>query len=206
MPIKKSAGAVIFRLQPTHHPPAPRASGEGKIFYLLLHYPSSAKAPRDYWDFPKGHIEKGEKELDTVRREVEEETGLKDFEFVKGFKEWIKYFFKFRGKTVFKIVTFNLVEAKKEKVKISREHLGFKWLPYKEALEQLTFKNTKEILKKAHQFLLQDNPHRKGVGENRRHRRCRRKKPRVGAHSERSEEWEDGRAGCSLKSEPETST
>jgi len=26
-------------------------------------------------------------------------------------------------------------------------------LPYKEALKQLTFKNAKEVLKKAHQFL-----------------------------------------------------
>ncbi len=141
MPIEKSAGAVIFRKE------------KNKIFYLLLHYPSSAKAPRDYWDFPKGHIEKGEKELDTVRREVEEETGLKDIEFVDGFKEWIKYFFKFEGKNILKFVTFYLVETKTKNVKVSSEHLGFEWLPYEDALEKLTFKNAKEILKKANQFL-----------------------------------------------------
>jgi len=141
VPIEKSAGAVIFRKE------------KNKIFYLLLHYPSSAKAPRDYWDFPKGHIEKGEKELDTVRREVEEETGLKDIEFVDGFKEWIKYFFKFEGKNILKFVTFYLVETKTKNVKVSSEHLGFEWLPYEDALEKLTFKNAKEILKKANQFL-----------------------------------------------------
>jgi len=142
MPLEKSAGAVIFRKNK-------------EIKYLLLHYPSSAKAPKEYWDFPKGHVEKGEKELDTVRREVEEETGLKDIKFVEGFKEWMKYFFKFKGKTVLKFVTFYLIETKEKNVKVSFEHLGYEWLPYGKALEQLTFKNAKEILKKANQYLVE---------------------------------------------------
>ena len=152
MPVEKSAGAVVFRK-------------EGKnIFYLLLHYPSGSRTanPRsrvnslrgkDYWDFPKGHIEKGEKEIETVKREVKEETGLEDIKFVEGFKEWIKYFFKLKGKNIFKIVTFYLVETKNKNVKISSEHIGYKWLPYEEALEQLLFKNAKEILKKANDYL-----------------------------------------------------
>ena len=85
MPIEKSAGAIIFRKE------------NNNFFYLLLHYPSSAKAPKEYWDFPKGHIEKGEDEIKTVKREVEEETGLKDIKIIEGFREWIKYFFKFEG-------------------------------------------------------------------------------------------------------------
>lgn len=140
MPIEKSAGAIIFRKNQ-------------KIKYLLLHYPSSTKAPKDYWDFPKGHIEKGEKEIETVKREVEEETGLKDLKFVEGFKEWIKYFYKLKGKNIFKIVTYFLAETNTEKVKLCWEHRGFKWLPYEEALDQLTFKNAKEILKRANEFL-----------------------------------------------------
>ena len=142
MPVEKSAGAVIFRKE-----------GD-KTFYLLLHYPSSAKAPREYWDFPKGHIEKKEKIEETAKREVEEETGLKDIKFAEGFKEWIKYFFKFKGKNVFKIVTFLLAETKTKEVKVSFEHLGYEWLSYEEAFKKLTFKNAKEILKKAHHFLI----------------------------------------------------
>jgi len=145
MPVEKSAGAVIFRRD------------GNKIYYLLLHYSSNAKAPREYWDFPKGHIEKGEKIEETVKREIEEETGLKDMKFVEGFKEWIKYFFKHKGKNVFKIVTFLLAEAETEEVKISPEHIGYKWLPYKEALKQLKFKNAREILKKANDFLSKED-------------------------------------------------
>jgi len=141
MPIEKSAGAVIFRRE------------NNNIYYLLLHYPSSTKAPKEYWDLPKGHIEKGEKELETVKREVEEETGLKDIKFIDGFKKWIKYFFKFNGKNILKFVTFYLGETKTKEVKVSYEHLGYEWLSYEKALERLTFKNAKEILKKANTFL-----------------------------------------------------
>jgi 8-oxo-dGTP pyrophosphatase MutT (NUDIX family) len=146
MPIEKSAGAVVFRRE------------KSKIFYLLLHYPSTKRgAKSDYWDFPKGHIEKGEKEIETVKREVKEETGLEDLEFIEGFKEWIKYFVRHKGKTIFKIVTFYLAETKTKKVKVSFEHIGYEWLPYEEALERLTFQNAKEILKRAHNFLLSQN-------------------------------------------------
>lgn len=142
MPVERSAGAVIFRK-------------EGKnVLYLLLHYPSSAKAPKEYWDFPKGHIEKGEKIEETIKREVREETGLDDIRLVEDFKEWIKYFFKFKGKNIFKIVTFLLAETKTKEVKVSFEHLGYEWLSYEEAFKKLTFKNAKEILKKAHHFLI----------------------------------------------------
>ena len=135
MPLEKSAGAVIFY------------KSDKKIEYLLLHYQAG------HWDFPKGNIEKGEKLEETVKREVKEETGIEDVKFTPGFKESIKYFYRLKGKNIFKIVTFFLAETKTKKVKISWEHIGYKWLPHEEALEQLTFKNAKEILKKANHFL-----------------------------------------------------
>jgi len=46
-----------------------------------------------------------------------------------------------------------LAETKTKKIKISFEHLNYQWLPYKKALEVLSFENAKEILKKANQFL-----------------------------------------------------
>ena len=136
MPIEKSAGAVIFY------------KSNKKIEYLLLHYQAG------HWDFPKGNIEKGEKLEETVKREVKEETNLEDIRLIPGFKENIKYFYKLKGKNIFKIVTFLLAETKTKEVKISWEHLGYKWLSYEKALEQLTFKNAKEVLQKANSFLV----------------------------------------------------
>ena len=131
MPQEHSAGAVIIN--------------NGK--YLLLHYEEG------HWDFPKGHIEKGETEEQTVKREIEEETGIKGIKFVEGFKEKISYFFKFEGKTIHKDVIFYLVKTQEEKVKLSFEHIGYEWLPYKEAYDKLTYKNAKGILEKANKFL-----------------------------------------------------
>ncbi|PIR72319.1 MAG: diadenosine tetraphosphate hydrolase [Candidatus Nealsonbacteria bacterium CG10_big_fil_rev_8_21_14_0_10_36_24] len=147
MPKETSAGAIIFRKE------------DSVIYYLLLHYKSG------HWDFPKGHIEEGEKEEDTVKREVAEETGIKNIKIIEGFKERIKYFFrenynskenkeKGRKEWIFKTVTFYLAQTQTKEVKISFEHKGFKWLRYEEALKQLTFKNAKEILKKANDRLI----------------------------------------------------
>ena len=135
MPVEKSAGAVIFRKE------------KDTIRYLLLHYTAR------HWDLPKGHIEKGEKPKEAARREVKEETGIKDIEFIPGFKETVKYFYKRGVQNFFKIVVFFLAKTESKKVKISYEHSGFKWLPYKEALTQLTFKNAKDVLKKADGYL-----------------------------------------------------
>ena len=82
MPIERSAGTVIYREK------------EGKTYYLLLHYPRGVRRPTPYWDFPKGHLEKGEKPEEAAEREAAEETGLREIKFIDGFKETIKYFFK----------------------------------------------------------------------------------------------------------------
>ena len=149
MPREVSAGAIVFRKE------------KNQIYYLLLHYQSG------HWDFPKGHIEKGEKPEDTVRREVEEETGIKDIKILPGFKEYIKYFFrrnyelkkeeKKKAPWVFKIVEFYLAETKTKEIKLSFEHKDFKWLSFQDALRQLTFKNAKDILKKANDYLVKKN-------------------------------------------------
>lgn len=134
MPIERSAGAIIFRR-------------DTKIKYLLLHYEAG------HWDFPKGNIEEGEIEEETAKREVWEETGIKDIHFLQGFKEKIHYFYKKEGKTIYKEVTFFLAETKTTKVILSFEHIGYKWLSYDEAIKQLTYKTAKEVLKKAKRFL-----------------------------------------------------
>ncbi|MBW2984716.1 NUDIX domain-containing protein [Candidatus Woesearchaeota archaeon] len=134
MPKEVSAGAVVFR----------RDKG---IKYLILHYEAK------HWDFPKGNVEAGEEEKATVKREVEEETGIKEINFVEGFEEKISYFYKKEGQTIYKEVVFYLAETKEKEVKLSFEHIGYEWLDYEKALERLTFKNAKQILEKANKFL-----------------------------------------------------
>ena len=131
---EKSAGAIVFRK-------------DKEPIYLLLHYEEK------HWDFPKGHVEANETDIDAVKREVEEETGIKNIEIVKGFKEKIHYFYKLKNELMSKDVVFYLSKTKTKQIKLSFEHIGSVWLPYDKAIEKLTYKNAKEILKKAHKFL-----------------------------------------------------
>jgi len=141
MPFERSAGAIIIHRE------------ENVTYFLLLEYPRSTDPANTYWDLPKGHVEKGETELETAKREVTVETGLTDIEVIDGFKEWIKYSFREKGKFITKVVTFFLVSTKQEKIMISYEHVGYLWLPFDKALATLTFDNAKGILKKAAEFL-----------------------------------------------------
>jgi len=134
MPSEKSCGAVIFR-----------RNGVNK--YLLLHYEGG------HWDFVKGHVEKNESERQTALRETEEEAGITDLTFIEGFRETISYFYRRAGRTVRKDVVFYLLQTKTEAVRLSREHVGFEWLTYDRAMERLTYKNAKDTLQKAQEFL-----------------------------------------------------
>jgi len=128
-----SAGVILFRNRPQRE-------------YLLLDYGS-------HWDLPKGHIEAGEDPQTTAARELQEETGIHDARFVPGFKESMRYFYRKAGERMLKVVVYFLAETPTGNVTLSDEHSGYLWLPYEAALERLTFKNARELLGKAQEFL-----------------------------------------------------
>ena len=120
---------------------------DGEVHYLLLHYEAG------HWDFVKGNVEPNESERETVTRELREETGIVEAQFIDGFRERIEYFYKRQGATIHKEVVFFIVEALSEKVELSYEHVGYDWLDYANAIQRLTFSNAKSALQKAHEFL-----------------------------------------------------
>jgi len=136
MPPEKSCGALIFREE------------DGKRLYLLLHYVGG------HWGFPKGHVEEGESEEQTARREIAEETGISSLEFVPDFRERISYSFRRAGGLVPKHVVFFLAKTEAQEVRISDEHMGFEWLGYDDAKKRLTFGNARKLLEKAEARLL----------------------------------------------------
>ncbi|MDP3057131.1 MAG: NUDIX domain-containing protein [bacterium] len=154
---EKSAGAIIFRRAgPPKNGEARFDSSEStrarkKIRYLLLHYESG------HWDFPRGHIERGETEQETARREIREETGIKKINFIPEFRFAISWFYrkKVGKKTLMsnKTAVLFLAETKVHQVKISDEHIGYKWLDFNKAISELTFLKSQKILQKANEFL-----------------------------------------------------
>jgi bis(5'-nucleosidyl)-tetraphosphatase len=133
---EKSCGLVVYN-----------KNFQGKIVFLLLHYPEG------HWEFSKGHVEVDENEKQTALRELQEETGIEKAHIADGFKETMHYEFMFKGDLIEKTVTFFLARADNTNIKLSHEHQGFKWLPFREALQTVTFENARNILKKANQFL-----------------------------------------------------
>ncbi len=103
-----------------------------------------------HWDFPKGHVEKGEDDITAARREVQEETGISEIRVVPGFQREIIYFFRDRRRQLIrKAVVFFLGEVKTSKVQISDEHVGYAFLPLAEALERVKYATARQLLQLA---------------------------------------------------------
>lgn len=135
---EKSAGAVVFYL-----------NKENKPVFLLL----QNTLKKTYWEFPKGKIEENENIEETVKREVEEETGLKNLKIISGFKHIIRWFFKFQGELIRKECFYLLVEIPekdKNNVNISNEHQKAEWMDIETARKQINIKANLELVEKAY--------------------------------------------------------
>ncbi|MEM2089976.1 MAG: NUDIX domain-containing protein [Candidatus Pacearchaeota archaeon] len=135
---EKSCGAIVFRKSTN-------------IKYLLL-YRAPHENFKSLWDFPRGNVEEGENEKQAAIREIKEETGITDLKFYN-FKSSFQFFYKFKGELIKKYVIYLLAETSRQDVKLSHEHQNYKWATFEEALELLTHENSKESLRKAHEFL-----------------------------------------------------
>jgi 8-oxo-dGTP pyrophosphatase MutT (NUDIX family) len=129
-----SAGVVLYR------------EHAGQRLYLLLDYGR-------HWDFPKGHLEPGESPEQAALRELAEETGITTCQLDPRYQKEISYFFRIKGQTVHKTVTFFLAKTTEDRVTVSHEHEGFAFLPAAEAEKRLTYASAKELLRKAEETL-----------------------------------------------------
>lgn len=79
----------------------------------------------NYWDFPKGLIEKDESSIESALRELKEETGLSHAEF-----SWGEDYIETEPYAQRKIARYFLTEVFDTHVKISPEHHEFGWFSY----------------------------------------------------------------------------
>ena len=118
------------------------------LYYLILRYQAG------HWDFPKGKIETGETKQTAALRELKEEAGI-NAQINKDFEETINYVFMDHTKQITqKTVYFFVGKTEQTTITLSHEHADYRWLPFEEALELVTYNNAKKILKKAHKYIL----------------------------------------------------
>jgi len=143
---EKSVGVIVFRYNPR----------DKEVQYLVLYHRGN------YWNFPKGKVEKGESEIDTAKRELAEETMIKNVNIVKGWRQQTQFFFKEErdGKKELVKKDYILYLAKMpkgEKIDITGEHEGwgngYAWLDHKMAAKYLKFKSLKEVMKEADSYV-----------------------------------------------------
>ncbi|TSC87948.1 MAG: NUDIX hydrolase [Microgenomates group bacterium Gr01-1014_16] len=97
------------------------------------------------WGFPKGWVDEGEKLEEAAVREVREEGGV-EAKIIKKLPT-IKVFFKDKGETVMKFITYFVMEWEKDVPEgYDFETEEVKWVTKDEALTMLAFKNEKELL------------------------------------------------------------
>ena len=121
--------------------------------FLLIQHPTKSNGDEGHWDFPKGHVEGIETELETAKRELIEETGIAEFRIFNGFRHRIEYNFSKDNRIVSKEVIFFLAESIIKDVKLSSEHQNFIWLNFNLAYSKLTYANAKEVLAAVKIFL-----------------------------------------------------
>ena len=126
---EKSCGAIIF-------------NEKNKVLVI--------KHNAGHWDFPKGHVEENETEIETAKREVKEETNL-DIEIIGNYRYKITYSPK---EGVMKDVIYFIARNTSNNVKIQEKEVSdYGWYNYSDALDILTFDMAKNLLKKAYKDL-----------------------------------------------------
>ena len=121
---EKSCGAIVI-------------NKNNKI--LLVHHNAG------HWNFPKGHIENGETEEQTAIREVKEETNI-DIIINNKYRYTTSYSPK---ENVMKEVVYFLAQNIDEDKKPQLEEVSeVKWFTLEEAMNTITYENSKEILNK----------------------------------------------------------
>lgn len=131
---EKSCGAVIIK-----------KSDDEYLFLIVSHKCDG------YWGLPKGHMEVGEREEETVVREAFEETGL-NIELVNGFRAKIEYLI---NEDTNKEVVFFIGKPKDDKaVNIQETEIeDYKWVNLNKAMELLTHIESKNVLNEVNKFL-----------------------------------------------------
>jgi dATP pyrophosphohydrolase len=127
--------AIIFRRK------------SGTIEYLLL---KRLPDRNGFWQPVTGGLEEGETRTEALRREIKEETGIKNLiRVIEGL-----YYFEFSDPNLNQEYVYGVEVSPSEEIVLDgREHSEYRWCRIKEALQLLSWKENKEALEKLNTIL-----------------------------------------------------
>ena len=127
----KSCGVVAFK----------RINNE--IYYLII------KQTNNDIGFPKGRMNFNESELETAIRELKEETNI-EVNIIDNFRVQIEY----KINNLIKKVVYFLGECINENIIVQEQEVLFaKFLSFNEALDIITYNDTKNVLIEANKYI-----------------------------------------------------
>jgi len=102
------------------------------------------------WGFPRGHVEEGETEEETARRELQEETGIRQVELAPGLQYDSRYSFVWGGKRISMQVSYFLGRVNHPRIHPQAEEiLDAHWFDFRSAEKMLGKLTTANVLRQA---------------------------------------------------------
>jgi predicted house-cleaning noncanonical NTP pyrophosphatase (MazG superfamily)/8-oxo-dGTP pyrophosphatase MutT (NUDIX family) len=104
-------------------------------------------ATKPYWDLPGGRVEESQAALDVLKREIEEETGIKKICNITLFHTLISnHISKYKNKDMrLLLVVYKVNIPENSRITLSHEHLSYEWVERKEAAKRLAHKYPEEF-------------------------------------------------------------
>ena len=116
---------------------------DDRVLLLRVNTANFKKDKTPHWDIPGGRIQEGQTALDTLQREVEEETGIAKIvsaEYLAGVISNIEIPVSDELTVGLVLVVYTVTIPEQSTIVLSDEHTAYEWVSRAEAAERLQFK------------------------------------------------------------------